>query len=108
MADALLTITAFAVAYFAFALLALSQERHWFSVSRNLDAAHPSEAALRRWRCAGGTGLAAACALCLSVHGASFGGLLSVVMLGACAIAVALTLAWTPHWLRFITRMPAA
>lgn len=100
MADALLTAAAFAVSYFSFALLALAQEQHWSGITRSLELPQPSAAALRRWRCFAGTGLALGCALCLLGNGPSFGVLLWVLLLGVCAMAVAFTLAWKPQWLR--------
>lgn len=104
MADALLTAAAFAINYFAFALLALAQEQHWSDVTRSMELPHPPAAALRRWRCFAGTGLALGCALCLLGNGPSFGALLWVLLLGVCAMAVVFTLAWKPQWLRGVAR----
>jgi len=104
MADALLTAAAFAVTYFAFTLLALAQEQHWSGVTRDLQLPQPSAAALRRWRGLAGTGLALGCALCVLGNGPSFGALLWVLLLGACAMAVAFTLTWKPQWLHGIAR----
>lgn len=105
MADALLTAAAFAVTYFAFALLALAQEQHWSGVTRSLELLQqPPAAALRCWRCFACTGLALGCALCLLGNGPSFGALLWVLVLAACAMAVAFTLAWKPQWLRGVAR----
>ena len=97
MLDTLLTAAAFGVTYLAFALLALAQEAHWSGVTGSLEA--PPAMEVRRWRQLAGAGLALACALCLLGNGAGFGVLLSVLMLGACAIAVAFTLTWQPRWL---------
>lgn len=105
MADALLTAAAFIVTYFGFALLALAQEPHWSDVTRSLQLAHPSAAALRRWRWFAGACLALGCALCLAGNGTGFGALLWVLLLGACAMAVAFTLAWKPQWLHSVALM---
>ena len=104
MAEAFLTAAAFAVSYFAFALLALAQEQHWSGVTRSLELPQPSAAALRRWRWLAGTGLALGCALCLFGNGPSFGALLWLLLLGACAMAVAFTLAWKQQWLHGVAR----
>ncbi|RSZ59282.1 DUF3325 family protein [Massilia atriviolacea] len=96
MADGLLTLAAFAAIWLSFGVLALMQEAHWTTVTG--QAALPP--ALRRRRLGAGAGLALGCALCVAVHGAGFGTLLAVLLLGAGAMSVAFTLAWKPHWLR--------
>lgn len=104
MADTLLTVAAFAITAFGLALLSLTQERHWSSVARGSALPHPSRAALRCRRWIAGSALAAGCGLSVIGNGTSFGVLLYVVLLGACAMSVALTLAWKPQWLRIFIR----
>jgi hypothetical protein len=99
----LLTAAGFGVTYLAFAVLALAQEAHWTGVTGSLEA--PPQTRVRRWRQLAGAGLALACALCLLGNGPGFGVLLSVLMLGACAIAVAFTLTWQPRWLGGVAGM---
>lgn len=100
-----MTAAGFGVTYLAFAVLALAQEQHWACVTGTLGL--PAAAALRRWRKLAGAGLVLGCALCLFANGASFGALLSVLMSGACAMAVAFTLSWKPRWLRGLASMLA-
>jgi hypothetical protein len=103
MVDALLTAAAFVVTYLSFALLSLTQERHWSSVLPRLPQS--SNAVTRRHRWIAVIGLAIGCGLCLLGNGQSFGLLLWAVLLSACAMATALTLAWKPEWLRVVARM---
>lgn len=99
MADGLLTVAAFAAIWLAFGVLALMQEAHWTAVTgRSGDPQPARRHRLLRW-CAGAA-LALGGALCVAVHGAGFGTLLAVLLLGAGAMSVAFTLAWKPHWLR--------
>lgn len=97
MLESLLTLAAAAATYLAMALLALSQEEHW-----TLAGMPPATALARRWRYAAIAVLTLAGALCVAGHGAGFGLLLWVMLIGAGIIAVALTLSWWPHSLRGI------
>jgi hypothetical protein len=105
----MLTAAGFGVTYLAFAVLALAQEPHWASVTGTLEV--PAATALRRWRQLAGASLVLGCALCVLGNGPGFGALLSVLMQGACAMAVALTLSWQPRRLRglasLLARLPA-
>ena len=109
-----LLIGAVGAAYLGFALLALSQDKHWRSVTSAV-ACTPVRAAVLR--ALGGLMLAAALSLALLRDGPSFGALLWVTVLSAAAVAVAFTLAWRPTWLqplaacavgRFARRNPAS
>jgi hypothetical protein len=92
---------AFALMFLGFAVLALSQERHWERVHETnwLAARSP-----RAQRAIGFIAIAAALPLCLHDQGAGFGSLLWVVLMGAAAMAVALLLTWRPRWLRPLAR----
>lgn len=98
MLDFFLSVAAFGAIWLAFGMLALMQETHWMAATGQADG--PPPRSLRRWRLCAGAGLAFGCALCVAVHGAGFGTLLAVLLLGAGAMSVAFTLAWKPHWLR--------
>lgn len=101
----MLTAGAFAFIYLGFALLALSQQQHWTSVVAALPLPQPSAPALRRQRYLAGACLAIACAVCFADHGAGFGALMWVLLLGAGAMAVSFTLSWKPHYLRGIAKL---
>ncbi len=103
MLDAWLTAAAFGVTYLAFALLALAQEAHWTSVTGSLEA--PAATHVRRWRQLACASLVLACALCLLANGPGFGIVLSVLMQGVCAIAVAFTLTWKPRSLQGVASL---
>ena len=102
VADGLLAALAILVSYLGFALLALSQERHWCAVcGMGAGARMPPT-----WRASAGLllqGLALLLAVC--AQGPSFGGLLWMVTVSAAAMAVAFTLAWRPTWLRPLARV---
>jgi len=86
--------------YAGFAVLALSQERHW-------DAVQPSLSAPRRLPRFGaatlrGLGISLqliALTLAIWAQGPSFGSLLWAVSMSAAAMLVALTLTWRPRLL---------
>lgn len=99
MLEALLTLAAAMAIYLALALLALSQEDHWSRAGMP-----PSTRLARRWRYLAGIVLILAGALCVAGHGAGFGLILWVMLIGAGIMAVALTLSWRPHWLGGIAR----
>lgn len=93
----LLLVAIFSAAYLSFALLALSQVRHWRVV---FDKALPTQREVLLLRSLGILMLSISLALSLVRDGASFGSLLWITMIGVAALAVALTLAWRPRWLR--------
>jgi hypothetical protein len=97
MPDILFSISLFALTYLAFALLAISQKRHWQSLTR--FAPYPAVYVLKI-RIAGYVLLAAALALALVQEGAGFGAVLWGTTISIGAAAVAATLAWRPRWLR--------
>jgi hypothetical protein len=94
--SALLLLAAAALCYGGLACLALAMPDHWLQAGGREDAAAALRRPLRR-----GAALLLACAyaLCVTRDGASFGTLLWVVLVSACAIGVALTLTWRPRWL---------
>ena len=105
MQGVLLLGTALA-AYLGFALLALGQGRHLRRVAA-LDP--PRGLRLLALRVAAGIALALSLTLALLRDGPSFGALLWATAVSLAALAVALTLAWRPLWLRplsaaFLTR----
>lgn len=88
--------------YLGFALLALSQDRHWQRAGGPL----PCPARLVVPMRALGYGLLlAALALALVRDGAGFGSLVWATMLSVGALAVVGTLAWRAHWLRPLVRV---
>lgn len=94
MAAALL-IALVVASYCGFALLALSQERHWQRAGGSL----PCPARLVVPMRALGYGLLlAALALALLRDGASFGSLVWATMLSVGALLVVGTLTWRAHW----------
>lgn len=97
MSDGVLLIGTFGAAYVGFALLALSQTRHW---RRVLDAPPPSFRQPRMLRALGGAAIGLSLALALLRDGPGFGALLWATVLSLVALAVAFTLAWRPKWLQ--------
>lgn len=90
-------LAAFLVLLLGFGLLALSQERHHERVFEpNLLVARIA----RGQRAIGFVAIGVALALCTAASGAGFGSLLWVVLMGAAAMAIALTLTWYPRALR--------
>ncbi len=101
METVLLVATATAC-YFGFALLALSQDRHWHQV----DGARSCPPRLvLPLRTAGFACLLLALVLALHRDGGSFGSLLWGTLISVCAFAVVATLAWRPRWLRPLARL---
>ena len=89
------------VSYLGFALLALSQDRHWSRAGGEQTCPRRLVTPLR----AAGYGLRlAALGLALLRDGPSFGTLLWATMLTVAALAVVATLAWRAAWLRPIVR----
>lgn len=101
MADTLLLLAASAAAYFGFALLALSQSRHWQQVLPGHGPQPPRLAALRL---SGSAALAIALAPCLIRDGTGFGIVLWLLQLSVAAPALVFTLSWRPHWLQRLAR----
>lgn len=92
---ATLLIALVVASYCGFALLALSQERHWQRAGGSL----PCPARLVVPMRALGYGLLlAALALALLRDGASFGSLVWATMLSVGALLVVGTLTWRVHW----------
>lgn len=88
--------------YLGFALLALSQDRHWQRAGGGM--ACPPRLVLPL-RVVGYLLLFAALVLALVRDGAGFGSLLWGTMLTVGAVAVVCTLAWRAHWLRPFVRL---
>jgi len=89
------------VSYVGFALLALSQERHWLRAGGK--QACPARVVMPM-RAVGYGLLLAALGLALLRDGPSFGSLLWVTVLTVAALGVVATLAWRAAWLRPVVR----
>ena len=99
MREALWLLAGFASAWLGFALLALSQERHFERVyESNWPAAHNQ----RAQRAIAFIAIGSSLACCVASQGASFGSLLWALAITAAALAVALMLTWRPQWLRWM------
>ncbi len=83
--------------YVGFALLALSQVRHWRAIG--LDSRLP-RTAMAVLRVLGFALLAASLPIALWCDGTDFGSLVWGVLLSLSACAVAFTLSWRPQWLK--------
>lgn len=101
MLGALLIALALAT-YLGFALLALSQDRHWQRAGGEVSC--PARLILPL-RTLGYGLLLLALVLALVRDGPGFGSLLWVTMLTVGAVAVVCTLAWRAHWLRPFVRI---
>jgi hypothetical protein len=101
MIDAVLLVGLLLASYGAFALLALSQDRHWHHLGGTRRCPAPLTGLLRGL---GGVLLTAALALALIRDGAGFGALLWATAISVCAFAVVCTLTWRSHWLRPLAR----
>lgn len=97
--NALLLLGAVFAAIFGSALLALSQRRHWQTVTGN-----PTEPG-RAPRRLGWLLLAASIVLTILRDGASFAVLFAPVLIGSAALLIAMMLSWAPNALRPIARM---
>ena len=97
MASALLLMALSLTACLGFALLAVSQARHWRTVS---GTAGPSPIATILLRVLGSGCLLSALGLALIRDGPSFGALLWATAISLAALAVAFTLSWQPRLLR--------
>jgi len=89
------------VTYLGFALLALSQDRHWLRAG-GANACPPR--LILPMRTAGYGLLLVALLLALLRDGPGFGSLLWATMLSVGAIAVVFTLAWRAAWLHPLVR----
>jgi len=89
----------FLTAWLGFALLALSQARHWRHVTG--CKAPPGRVRVIVYRTAASVLLTASLALALMRDGPSFGSLLWATMISLAALAVAFALAWRPKLLRW-------
>jgi hypothetical protein len=87
--------------YGGFALLALSQDRHWERVG---GARCCPERLARPMQLAGGILLVTSLFLSLWRDGPGFGALLWATMLSVGAVVVTCTLTWRAHWLRPVVR----
>ena len=85
-----------------FALLALSQDRHWHHSGGTRNC--PPRAVLPL-RTAGFGALLVALALALVRDGPSFGALLWATCLTLGALAVVAVLTWRPYWMRPLVRL---
>jgi hypothetical protein len=79
------------------ALLALSNRAHWAQVRGGPALAHSR---VRRLRTFGGGALVVSLSWCLAADHPTMASLVWIMTSSASAVAVALTLAYRPHWLR--------
>ncbi|MET4577441.1 DUF3325 domain-containing protein [Ottowia thiooxydans] len=99
MYEAFGLLAAFTLSFIGFALIALSQDRHWEAVTA-MQADHRVRGA-----CLLAVGLIMQCVACLLIvfsQGAGFGVLLWGVGITGTAMLVAFALAWRPRWIIFI------
>lgn len=98
MADVtwLLLAAAAAACLLAFAWFALAMEDHW----RQVHGHDPRPGTPKTLRIFGIAALATSLALCLAADHASMAVLVWVMLVPVCVVAIALTLAWRPAWLR--------
>ena len=97
MCELFLMLAAGVAALWGFALLALSQERHFFRVfGSNIESA-PAKSSQRA---TGFITIGLSLPACIAAQGGGFGSLLGVLLICATAMTIALTLTWRPHWLR--------
>ena len=102
MPELLALMLAFALCYFAFALLALSQAPHRKAVDPLAHAASPAGQFARLFVAV--TCLTAALVILLKIQGSGFGAVLWALLLSASAFTLSLTLSWKPDWLRLLLR----
>ncbi len=98
MTEPLLLLAALATACLGCALLALSQSRHWRLV--NGGQVSPSATGTAAMRGLAVVMIVAALGFAFGRDGAAFGALLWSTLVSLAAAVTALTLAWSPHWLR--------
>ena len=102
MPEVLLLFAVFAAAYFGFAALAMSQDRHWHHIGGGRHCPRRTSMMLRF---VGWALLLAALVLALVRDGAAFGSLLWVTVITVGALLVVATLSWRAHWLRPAARL---
>jgi hypothetical protein len=102
MFEAVLLVALLVACYLGFAMLALSQDRHWHHLDRRR---HCPLRAVLLLRMAGYGLLFAALVLALVRDGPGFGSLLWATMISIGALAVVATLTWRPSWLRPLARL---
>jgi len=95
--EATLIVAVLAITYLGFALLALSQNRHWLHLC---GERHCPPGIAHSLRFVGYASLAAGLCLALLRDGVGFGSLVWVTTLTVASFAVVCTLTWRPHWLR--------
>ena len=102
MCELFLMLAAGVAALWGFALLALSQQRHFVRVFGTHS--HP---ALSTWaqRATGFIAIGLSLPACIAAEGRGFGSLLGVLLICATAMTIALTLTWRPQWLRRLPLM---
>lgn len=94
--EAALILAVLALAYLGFALLALSQDRHWLHLCGERHCPPRIAVGLRA---AAYVSLATGLCLALLRDGAGFGSLVWVTTLTLASFAVVCTLTWRPRWL---------
>jgi hypothetical protein len=99
---AVLLVAVLGATYLGFALLALSQDRHWHHLG---GARHCPARTAGALRAAGYALLLASLGLSLVRDGPGFGALLWATILSVCAVAVVGTLTWQTRWLRPLARL---
>ena len=85
--------------------LALSLDDHWEQVQ---GSAAPNEGTRKSLRAMGWLFLFASLLLCLGADHATIAVLVWLMLVPASALAVAMTLAWRPGWLRVLWARPTA
>ena len=98
MSDVAMLLAGLAGSCLGFALLALSQNRHWHRIT---GQPRPSTA-VKVLRSVGYGLFGIALAIAIARDGASFGTILWAMTLSTSAGVVALVLTWRPTWLRYI------
>jgi len=101
MPEVALLVGIFVACYLGFALLALSQDRHWHHAGGGRHCPRRTALVLRL---AGYALLASALVLAIERDGASFGSLLWATAITIGALLVVATLSWRVRWLRPLSR----
>lgn len=96
---ALLLIAALVAAVAGMGWFALAKDVHWEQVHGDTPQS-AGKVKLLRWL--GALGLATSLGLCLAADHASMASLVWIMALAAAALAIAFTLTWRPHWLRWL------
>lgn len=97
--DGLMLLLGLVLCFVGCALLALSQQRNWRTVTGDKKANPPNVAAL------GWMFVSAALIPCVLRDGGSFAALLWPLLFAAGAMVVAMTLAYRPRWLLPLARL---